>query len=99
MVHYREIFSVLCFFNDTATIEIYTYLHTLSRHDGLPICYDNNFNQGSINIGNEKMLSPLSRNSFPGAGFPNDNNFAAEYQLQEATCGNACAAEHHSDHR
>src|SRR3546814_7034339 len=32
---------VLCrffFFNDTATTEIYTYLHTLSRHDALPIC-------------------------------------------------------------
>src|SRR3546814_17101242 len=26
----------LCF-NDTATTEIYTYLHTLSRHDALPI--------------------------------------------------------------
>src|SRR3546814_3100807 len=25
------------FFNDTATTEIYTYLHTLSRHDALPI--------------------------------------------------------------
>src|SRR3546814_10642552 len=28
-----------CFFvNDTATTEIYTYLHTLSLHDALPIC-------------------------------------------------------------
>src|SRR3546814_13165587 len=26
------------FFNDTATTEIYTYLHTLSLHDALPIC-------------------------------------------------------------
>src|SRR3546814_3761686 len=25
------------FFNDTATTEIYTYLHTLSLHDSLPI--------------------------------------------------------------
>src|SRR3546814_3871511 len=25
------------FFNDTATTEIYTYVHTLSRHDALPI--------------------------------------------------------------
>src|SRR3546814_15477 len=30
---------LLCFFNDTATTEIYTYLHTLSLHDALPI-YD-----------------------------------------------------------
>src|SRR3546814_2647850 len=31
-------FVFLCFFfNDTATTEIYTYLHTLSLHDALPI--------------------------------------------------------------
>src|SRR3546814_11059232 len=28
---------VFCFFNDTATTEIYTYGHTLSLHDALPI--------------------------------------------------------------
>src|SRR3546814_16518119 len=27
-----------CFFNPAATTEIYTYLHTLSLHDALPIC-------------------------------------------------------------
>src|SRR3546814_17462580 len=27
------------FFNDTATTEIYTYGHTLSRHDALPISH------------------------------------------------------------
>src|SRR3546814_4746595 len=27
------------FFNDTATTEIYTYVHTLSLHDALPICF------------------------------------------------------------
>src|SRR3546814_12462025 len=32
-----DIFFV-CFFNDTATTEIYTYGHTLSLHDALPIC-------------------------------------------------------------
>src|SRR3546814_14665778 len=32
--------SLFCFifFNDTSTTEIYTYLHTLSLHDALPIC-------------------------------------------------------------
>src|SRR3546814_12704327 len=34
---------VICFlfffFNDTATTEIYTYLHTLSLHDALPIYF------------------------------------------------------------
>src|SRR3546814_19938565 len=29
--------SLLIFFNATATTEIYTYLHTLSLHDALPI--------------------------------------------------------------
>src|SRR3546814_2907416 len=27
------------FFNDKATTEIYTYLHTLSLHDAVPICF------------------------------------------------------------
>src|SRR3546814_6583942 len=27
------------FFKDTATTEIYTYCHTLSLHDALPICW------------------------------------------------------------
>src|SRR3546814_9643647 len=30
-------FIVFFFFNDTATTEIYTYRHTLSLHDALPI--------------------------------------------------------------
>src|SRR3546814_17290250 len=30
------IVSVVFFFNDTATTEIYTYVHTLSLHDALP---------------------------------------------------------------
>src|SRR5213594_4673418 len=31
------IFSIFFFFNDTATTEIYTSVHTLSLHDALPI--------------------------------------------------------------
>src|SRR3546814_15860240 len=36
------VFVLLCFFffNDKATTEIYTYLHTLSLHDALPILTD-----------------------------------------------------------
>src|SRR3546814_10335068 len=30
---------VFFFVNDTATTEIYTYCHTLSLHDALPICW------------------------------------------------------------
>src|SRR6059058_4948752 len=33
-----RLFSFFFFFNDTATTEIYTSLHTLSLHDALPIC-------------------------------------------------------------
>src|SRR3546814_15888455 len=31
---------IVFFFNDTATTEIYTYLHTLSLHDALQSCED-----------------------------------------------------------
>src|SRR5881227_1746232 len=34
----RSRFSPVFFFNDTATTEIYTTVHTLSLHDALPIC-------------------------------------------------------------
>src|SRR3546814_4293312 len=36
------------FFNDTATTEIYTYLHTLSLHDALPILRCNKCRAGLI---------------------------------------------------
>src|SRR3546814_14427082 len=32
-------YLLLFFLKDTATTEIYTYCHTLSLHDALPICY------------------------------------------------------------
>src|SRR3546814_16959542 len=32
-------FLFIFFFNDTATTDIYTYLHTLSLHDALPILH------------------------------------------------------------
>src|SRR3546814_19981036 len=35
----RTLYLVVFFFNYTATTEIYTYVHTLSLHDALPICY------------------------------------------------------------
>src|SRR3546814_13544019 len=35
--HFWQCFVLCFFFNDTATTEIYTYLHTLSLHDALPI--------------------------------------------------------------
>src|SRR3546814_5848157 len=44
------------FFNDTATTEIYTYVHTLSLHDALPI----SFGDGII-----RRFSPLNSFSRP----------------------------------
>src|SRR3546814_9560251 len=32
-----DVYVLYCFFNDTAPTEIYTYGHTLSLHDALPI--------------------------------------------------------------
>src|SRR3546814_19152919 len=37
LVLQSSLFDSVFFFNDTATTEIYTYLHTLSLHDALPI--------------------------------------------------------------
>src|SRR3546814_19622069 len=39
-VHDTICFMLIFFFNDTATTEIYTYCHTLSLHDALPILPD-----------------------------------------------------------
>src|SRR3546814_20633558 len=40
MCRWSRIVSVaLCFVTDRATTEIYTYGHTLSLHDALPICH------------------------------------------------------------
>src|SRR3546814_16380277 len=36
-VYCALLMCVVFFFNDSATTEIYTYLHTLSLHDALPI--------------------------------------------------------------
>src|SRR3546814_5735519 len=37
-IYFTMLYLHFCFvFNDTATTEIYTYLHTLSLHDALPI--------------------------------------------------------------
>src|SRR3546814_12351638 len=38
MLFVGEVVMVCFFFNDTATTEIYTYVHTLSLHDALPSC-------------------------------------------------------------
>src|SRR3546814_11652277 len=44
---------VVFFFKDTATTEIYTYLHTLALHDALPI--------SSRNQGAAMIFAPLDR--------------------------------------
>src|SRR3546814_21117849 len=48
----------MLFFNDTATTEIYTYLHTLSLHDALPISFQNRRRAGHCRL-------DASRNAHP----------------------------------
>src|SRR3546814_12583512 len=51
------------FFNDTSTTEIYTYCHTLSLHDALPICrIGDSYIHGFGAIG--RSLGPLPFHQF-----------------------------------
>src|SRR3546814_949278 len=54
---------VVFFFNDTATTEIYTYLHTLSLHDALPIykiaVFVGSLRAASINLRLARALEKL----------------------------------------
>src|SRR3546814_3608719 len=50
------------FFNDTATTEIYTYLHTLPLHDALPIC------QRAVAVGRRLSVHPDAGGGRGGCG-------------------------------
>src|SRR3546814_15916332 len=59
---------VFVFFNDTSTTEIYTYGHTLSLHDALPICLckpwrgnEDNWRATSASTRNAKSASSVIR--------------------------------------
>src|SRR3546814_13001936 len=57
-------FYIFCFFfNDTATTEIYTYGHTLSLHDALPISQP-----ATIHLGRRGMKTHVS--SMPSVSAP-----------------------------
>src|SRR3546814_17931104 len=58
-----SVFACSCFFylKDTATTEIYTYGHTLSLHDALPIC---SWNQQSA-YGERKTARILTGTPIP----------------------------------
>src|SRR3546814_18497429 len=63
----------LCFFNDTATTEIYTDAHTLSLHDALPISSRSKAGRAALDTGAADALCwamvwgscccPFTRNS------------------------------------
>src|SRR3546814_6373304 len=57
--------SFVFFFNDTATTEIYTYLHTLSRHDALPISL---VNSGTIAGETGAAFTSVTQNSLDNSG-------------------------------
>src|SRR3546814_14810609 len=57
--------SFVFFFNDTATTEIYTYLHTLSRHDALPISL---VNSGTIAGETGAAFTSVTQTSLDNSG-------------------------------
>src|SRR3546814_18941691 len=54
----RQLSYLVCFVNDTATTEIYTYLHTLSLHDALPISRVVTMRSSFIASSNRWRLAP-----------------------------------------
>src|SRR3546814_19922429 len=58
MYYSYVLFDVFVFFNDTATTEIYTYGHTLSLHDALPI---GQLQAGSQGIGQRVAAGRVDR--------------------------------------
>src|SRR3546814_11717892 len=71
-------FAVLFFFNYMATTEIYTYVHTLSLHDALPIsyhqCYRSAGSSRCDGVGKEKRLRRARRERGLGRGVnPSDD--------------------------
>src|SRR3546814_1589952 len=59
--------AIVFFFNDTATTEIYTYWHTLSLHDALPIYFNVLLSANYVNVGGTGS-QPEVREPFPAAG-------------------------------
>src|SRR3546814_11540301 len=49
------LFYSFFFFNDTASTEIYTYGHTLSLHDALPICTPEVSINGNLGLVHSRM--------------------------------------------
>src|SRR3546814_1732487 len=50
---------MICFFNDTATTDIYTYGHTLSLHDALPIFARADRGRGREHLFHQQMPQPV----------------------------------------
>src|SRR3546814_9624739 len=76
----RVLASAVVFFKDTATTEIYTYGHTLSLHDALPISEEG-----------EEAAQPLARSRFrsrhPHAGVQRAQAGAGAWVATEAPAG------------
>src|SRR3546814_18961378 len=69
---YISILSIVVFFNDTSTTEIYTYRHTLSLHDALPIFID---------AGYDQAVRPFPDHLRHGAVVPGDDGGARGHGL------------------
>src|SRR3546814_14171210 len=72
---HTSIFIFCLFFNDTATTEIYTYWHTLSLHDALPIYGNILRGDADAGVGDDeesgaldRIVPPLDRHRPAGRG-------------------------------
>src|SRR3546814_19852365 len=63
-------YCIIFFFNDTATTEIYTYGHTLSLHDALPICAIYSDKRGAGKPGQMAYDREKWRNTLILGGYP-----------------------------
>src|SRR3546814_8169312 len=69
----------LFFFNETATTEIYTYLHTLSLHDALPIFV----HEGNASVSAVWLFQP--RHRYSGSPGPVFQRFKGRERPEEHT--------------
>src|SRR3546814_14868392 len=80
----------ISFLHETATTEIYTYLHTLSLHDSLPIC------EPCCPAGRATRLLPKPRSTSPAIlpdaaqQFANDSGNAARVDQRRTRYSCAC---------
>src|SRR3546814_1684131 len=78
-------YDMIFFFNDTATTEIYTYGHTLSLHDALPIWWNCTPTMGARRCA-MPMITPESDTAVTARSAGSDSGTtASEWRSEEHT--------------